>query len=180
MQVVTIRSLLDSAIPCSSSSMFLSQSSSSQNEIPPGCNDSVLASETLQNVLGKRTRDNQGVQIGVSSKKVGARCQTINVLPQCWVIVGRLQLCNRSVHHWNGLYVPADCVALTDSTATICCCVCDGPDPCFLEKLVRLNAWSFIPRKGPPLTRVPPSGALNAEGQLGIKTQRNQSCPLST
>ncbi|CAM6081889.1 unnamed protein product [Calypogeia fissa] len=163
MEVVTIDNLLKSAIPCSSSAAFLSESSFSQNVISTEENHPVLASKVNQTVLGKRTREKQKAQ-----RTGAANCQMMKVLPQCQVIVGRLQLCNRDVHYWNGLFVPADCVALSDSTATICCCFCQGPDPSFLGKIVIVKSWNFIPQAKNPLTRVQSSGPLSSYCRLGI------------
>ncbi|KAL2635313.1 hypothetical protein R1flu_006792 [Riccia fluitans] len=100
-------------------------------------------------VLGKRNAVQSFGEIARNVKNLKSGSRSLQILHDSNDLVGRLLLCNKKRHSWGGLSAAADCLAFTDSTASVCCSVSQGLDVSFVGKLVRVNSWSFVPFTGP-------------------------------
>ncbi|KAL2635287.1 hypothetical protein R1flu_006766 [Riccia fluitans] len=100
-------------------------------------------------VLGKRNAVQSFGEIARNVKKLKSGSQSLQILHDSNDLVGRLLLCNKKRHSWGGLSAAADCLAFTDSTASVCCSVSQGLVVSFVGKLVRVNSRSFVPFTGP-------------------------------
>ncbi|KAG6557378.1 hypothetical protein Mapa_001308 [Marchantia paleacea] len=120
--------------------------SSSAHESHPdhGINEqSLQVHSDIGDLLGKRKEIER--EFVRRAKKVKSEFQALQNTRQCCSLVGRLQLCNKRSHSWGGSSVAGDCLAFTDSTASICCSISGGLDVTFVGKLIRVYSWSFIP-----------------------------------
>ncbi|BBN05219.1 hypothetical protein MPTK1_3g11320 [Marchantia polymorpha subsp. ruderalis] len=140
MLVVPVASLFKASTAFCSSSAPESHPDHGFNE------QSLHVRSDIGDILGKRKEFER--EFVRRAKKVKSEFQTLQNTRQCCSLVGRLQLCNKRSHSWGGSSVPGDCLAFTDSTASICCSITGGLDVTFVGRLIRVNSWSFIPLNG--------------------------------
>ncbi|KAL3692109.1 hypothetical protein R1sor_005760 [Riccia sorocarpa] len=127
-------------------SAFCSSAIRESRTTDPGvCTGNQETKGKNEDVLGKRNAVESFQEVTRNVKKLKSGSRSCPVLQEGSHLVGRLQLCNKKQHSWSGPSAAADCLAFTDSSASVCCSISQGVDVSFAGKLVRVNSWTFVP-----------------------------------